>query len=141
MQNTPENFKIIAEQFEKLCWMPKYPEEPRALEQRILRLMKIVRNKGIQDCILEGCVENQNRPAAEHFVWDKSWNGGDEYTSNENRHSKTFGSPDRNDLDWLIDTIGERCEELPTQLGIRRIYCSAGLRPADGKSASELETE
>lgn len=139
MENTPENYQILLNAFDTLSWMPKYPEEPKQIKDRVTRLFKIVRNKACLEVIMEGMLEANNKYAHANFLWDHDFDG--ERQKFTGAHTKRFGSPDRNDLDWLIDTIGETCDELPTQKGIRELYCNSGLRPADGKRMRDLESE
>lgn len=128
MQNTPENYKIAFDAFEKLSWMRGYPEEPNQIKERVLRLMKIVRNKPAEECIILGAGDNSY--FIDNYKWDHDFDGYEQKL--HGRHSKALGTPEQNDLEWIVDRIGEECDELPSQLKIREMYCEA-LTPEDRK--------
>jgi hypothetical protein len=138
MQNTPENYALVLDSFDKLSWMKGYPELDKQIEQRVLRLLNIVRNKTALQCILDACLECDNKYTHDNFLWDHEWDG--QRQKFHGRHTQTFGSAEKNDLDWIIERIGEECDELPTQRGIREMY-GKYLLPADGKRVGDFGME
>lgn len=152
MENTPENYNIVLKALDGLSWMQRYPEEPAQIKDRVRRLMKIAHNKTCLE-VIEIAIKKYGLPSIQgQFMWDHDFvgegtcgcetckvSGKGAKQKFHGRHTERFGSSDRNDLDWLIDTIGEKFDELPTQRGIREIYSTAGLRPADGKRIQDVE--
>lgn len=154
MENTPENYQIAFKALRALSWMQRYPEQADQIKDRVRRLCKIAHNKSVQDVIV-GAIEKYGVKSIQGtFLWDHEFvgegqcrcetckaNGCGAAQKFTGKHTARFGAADRNDLDWLIDTIGEKYDELPTQRGIREIYSTAGLRPADGKRIQDIDGE